>query len=334
MKSFAIFALLMLFTIGGDGAALAKPKQICIYQDSRGSLKQVNSLRAVPSKYKKQARCFDPARQADRLAAPEEIDLGRSIREERSSTSLGPVDLRWARKAERLFGRTPQRATAEAMRAASRALKKSGFPSGLRTLHMDWKIVFMDEEVPEQQIPSYLVSNCHPAWMTPPANIYVVAQRVVAGCGGSRSVSTTVADSELMQTLLHEIGHVIEYQLLEGAGGRDRMRAEGFASWFEQYSSEFSPVVKSGASQQRYYSYARQSYAHYSGPLVFRGSALDYARASMYFNAVVERRRVRGLMEVYDLIRNENLSFFAAVEQRHRWDMPKLEGEVQRLLQK
>ena len=106
--------------------------------------------------------------------------------------------------------------------------------------------------------------------MTPPANIYVVAQRVVAGCGGSKKVKTSVADSELAEVLLHEMGHSIEYQLLAQGIGRERARSEGFATWFEQYASEKSAIIKSGSVKKEHFDLAKASvsYTHLTLPTI------------------------------------------------------------------
>ncbi len=265
------------------------------------------------------------------LANPEDVKLSGNIRREYMASSVGRIELRWPRKVELLFGRTPQKAMADAARTASRALKASSFPVSVQKLNLEWKVVFMDEELPETQIPTSLISNCHPAWMTPPANIYVVSQRVVAGCGGSKNPGSQVADSELAHILLHEIGHVVEYQLLKEMQGYDRMRAEGFASWFEQYSSDFSSVIKKGSIRQMYYAMARQGFM--SNPSIsFSGSATDYAKASMFFNVIVGKKGIASLMAVYDLMYREKMGLFQAIEKKLFWDQKRIAQEIKKEL--
>ena len=265
------------------------------------------------------------------LAQPEEIKLSGNVRKENMASSIGRIELRWPRKVEILFGRTPQRAMADAARTASRALKSANFPTALQTLDMNWSVVFMDEDLPESQIPQTLISNCHPAWMTPPSNIYVVAQRVAAGCSAGKNPGTQVADSVLAQVLLHEIGHAVEYQLLGKMQGTDRMRAEGFATWFERYASQYSTVISRGSVKEQHYALARKAFQEVPY-FAFRGSASDYAQASMFFSAIETRRGVKGIIEVYETMTQDRLTFFPALKKRLYWDEKRLMQEVKRVL--
>lgn len=245
---------------------------------------------------------------------------------------VGLIELRWPRKIELLFGRTPERALADAARTLSRAIKKPGFPSTIQQLSLEWKVVFMDEELPETQIPQFLVTNCHPGWMTPPANIYIVAQRVTAGCQEKNQLPRSVADSQLAEVLIHEMGHAVEYQMLGSAFGQDHLRAEGFASWFEEYASNLSSVIPRGQVKKMYFQLAKKSIAQNPGVFEFRGTAYDYGRSSMYFHAIVERGNLYSLANVYATMREEHLNFFGAINKRLGWDKKRLEDEVLRLL--
>jgi hypothetical protein len=193
---------------------------------------------------------------------------------------------------------------------------------------MDWNILFLDEELPEAQIPAGLVSNCHPAWMTPPANIYVVAQRVAAGCGGQRALRASAADEALAEVLLHEIGHAIEYQLLKPRFGGDRVRAEGFATWFEQFAADYSQLIPAGKLRRE--QLKRAQFLHDSGQLGqgFIGDSDSYVTAALPFYAVVDKKRVFGLMEIYRQMQMEGLSFSAAIQKESGWSSKKLNEEV------
>jgi hypothetical protein len=307
-------------------------KQICIFVDDKGVIQQKTSIAGVPAQFKKVAKCFaESSGVHNNLAAPEEISLEGTIRRETISSPLGRIQIRWPRKVESLFGRTPERAVAEAASAVRKALLRGGFPESLRNIDVPWDIVFLDETLPEKQIPTYLVTNCHPAWMTPPANLYIVSQRVIAGCtNNGNSVKRSVADSELAPILIHEMGHALEYVLLGGVEGRDRMRAEGFASWFEQYASDFSSVVQKGKMESFYSSLARTSFAQSPEVFTFVGSAHDYARASMYFHAIVSRKGVGGLMDVYENIKTTKTSFMQSVQKVTGWNQKKLDAEARR----
>jgi hypothetical protein len=312
----------------------AAPSEICLYRSSDGKIIQVNSREEVPAPYRDQAQCLKAKARSDNLAAPSDISLKGLVREENMVSALGPIRLRWPRTSEVLFGRTPQRATAEAASAVSRALKQGAFPPKLQNLRLEWNIVFMGGEIPVTQIPAYLVTSCHPGWMTPPSNIYIVSDRVANGCGGS-GTPQRVADAQLAEVLIHEMGHAVEYALLANGGDFDQMRAEGFATWFEGYASEFSVVIPHGqAEKAQLYTAKGEAGANGSSGFEFSGTAGDYAYASMFFKAIEERRGIRGIVDVYDTIRTEGLSFFPAVQRRLGWDQRRYQGEVQRLLGK
>lgn len=313
--------------------ATAQSEEFCIYVTPSGKIEQVPSLEKVPARYQNNAKCFS-TKQAEPMAKPEEIELEGTVRKEDIGTPVGRVQLRWPRKVEVLFGRTPQRALSDAARTVGRALKRSGIPTRIQNLSLTWEIVFMDEELPETQIPSYLVNNCHPAWMTPPANIYVVAQRVVAGCGNQQALAGKVADSRLAQILIHEMGHAVEHAILGKQFGNDRMRAEGFATWFEQYAAGFSSVVSPRTIKAEHLSMAKASFQASPQSFTFRGSGPDYARASLYFAAIAAKKNVGGVMDVYAAMIEKNLSFLAAIEATLDWNEDRVLKEVQAALKK
>lgn len=298
---------------------------ICQFRDQLGVVRQATHPDQIPPALRAGAQC---APRGSFLADPSAIQLGSSVRRETISSPIGAVDMRWPRSVERLFGRSPERAVADAAQAVARTVRQGGFPIELQRLSLPWQVVFMDEQMPETQIPAYLVSNCHPAWMTPPANIYVVAQRVVAGCS-RRTAASSVADAELAQVLLHEMGHAVEYSMLKGRVDlQDRMRAEGFAAWFEQYASAYSSVTSESAVRQMFVQLARQSLMTNPGFSSFQGSGADYARASMFFNAIVKKRGLSALSRVYEQIGTQGLGFFPAVERELGWNPARLHSEA------
>lgn len=307
-------------------------EEVCYYRDGSGEVHRVSTKHDIPSEFVSQSKCVTPPT-GSYLANPEEIELEGNLRTENLTSELGPIALRWSRSVEKLFGRTPERAVADAARTAARALRQSSFDSSLRNLRLEWNMVFLDESLPETQIPAYLVSNCHPAWMTPPANIYVVGQRVAAGCGG-RSSSQTVADRDLAEVLLHEMGHVVEYVLLEGGGGRDRMRAEGFATWFEQYAADYSRLIPSGSVREEHLQMARRSLEQSGQYFVFRGTGEDYARASLYFHAIQNRKNVSGIMDLYQALRSSPADLQSVVKDVFHWSDKRLEQELLRIVEK
>ncbi|MCC6953310.1 MAG: hypothetical protein IT290_04265 [Deltaproteobacteria bacterium] len=293
-------------------------------------MRQVNALADVPYELRKHAKCFRSS-QDTYLAKPQDIELQGSIRREQISSPVGTIHMRWPRKVETQFGRTPLRAMTDVANTVSKALRRASFPSRLQSLNLEWQVIFLDAELPETQIPAYLIANCHPGWMTPPANIYIVAQRVTGGCSNTR-VPERVADKELAEVLVHEMGHAIEYHLLEGTNGGDRMRAEGFATWFEGYASDFSSLLNSRNIIDEQKRRAKASIQQSQGYFAFKGSAEDYARAAMNFYAISSRRGVSSLIDVYERMVRDNVGFMVAVDKELDWDAERLAEEIGKFL--
>lgn len=233
---------------------------------------------------------------ADNLRDPLAYSLGAQERRSEIATDLGVFTFKWSRASESFFGRNPERAVADAAQTVRKALIQATFPHALKTFSQPWSIVMLDEETARKQLSGSLASNCHPGWMVPPDNIYVVAERAAQYCGG-REVPASLADRRLAQILIHEIGHALEFKLLGTEQTFDRMRAEGFAAWFEQFASEYSGIIPHGS--------VRQDYRKLLTPEVFApqwqfaGSASDYARAALFFEFLERRRGVAGVMDLY-----------------------------------
>ena len=331
----SVIALLVVLisNLSESTCAFGEVHEYCLYQTSDGKIHQVTSRLKIPLDYRGQARCFS-AKAHDYLAQPEDIKLKGTVRAVHMASAVGQINLRWPRKVEVLFGRTPERALAEAARTVARTLKQGSFSSDVRSLNLDWQVVFLDEELPEAQIPTYLINNCHPAWMTPPANMYFIAQRIVAGCGNRQKVERVLADSQLVQVLLHEMGHVVEYQLLakQRQPVLDRMRSEGFATWFEGYAADFTAAIPKGRVAAEHLQWAQAGLQRTPALQTFSGSAADYAQASLYFRSIVERRGVQGLMDVYSVLNANGGDFFRAVQSSLGWNRERLEEENARLI--
>ncbi|MCI5065597.1 hypothetical protein MRY87_07730 [bacterium] len=326
-----------LFFLAGLWVGGVSADEVCVYRNELGDERTVRSLRQVPFSLRGRARCFrvgppGGSEQGVALAAPEEISLGKRLRKQRISSSVGPINLRWPRSAEVVLGKNPLRAMADAARMVSKALKQEGFPAKLRQLDLEWEVVFMDEDVPLAEVPLQLVSNCHPAWMTPPANIYVVVQRVAAGCGGAPAPQPSEVDAKMAEVLAHEMGHVVEAQIL---GGKvfmsERWRAEGFATYFERLASEYSSVIPTGSVSAEHYRLARESFSVSPGSFVFRGTAADYARASLYLEAVARERGIKGLLRVYDRLRSGGGALLDAIERETGWSRKDIEERARKV---
>jgi hypothetical protein len=189
----------------------------------------------------------------------------------------------------------------------------------------------MDATVPSSQVPMNLISNCHPGWMTPPANIYVVAQRIAGGCFGQKS-SHSVADNELSEVLVHEMGHAVEFYLLKGHGGGDRQRAEGFATWFEEFAARSSSLLSAGEIKSKQLSMAKEAFRRSPETFNFSGDAFDYARASMYFHEIENHYGVDSLMSVYKNMAETGIPFDQAVEETLGINRQLLDREVKKFV--
>jgi hypothetical protein len=211
---------------------------------------------------------------------------------------------------------------ADAASAVNKAIKSGRFMSEVKAGRKDWSLVFTDKKSALSQFPMALSLGGHPGFMIPPSQIYIISDFISPDCSAG-----DVTDATLAQVLLHEMGHVIEYlllgdQLMDG----DRRRAEGFASWFEIYASDFSSAISRGQVREYYRQLAEQSLASRSSQ--FTGSAQDYGRSAFDFIAITDRRGISGLMDVYAAMRDERLSFGDAVYKRLRWDAAMLEREA------
>jgi len=166
--------------------------------------------------------------------------------------------------------------------------------------------------------------------MTPPANIYIVADRVATGCGSGAPAGARIADETLATVLIHEIGHAVEFVFLGGRLGQDRARAEGFATWFTGYVAPYAPLLATEGVAESYRMTARAAGGGVVGS--FRGTASDYARAAMIFDAIAARRGVRGIVAVYGAMVRDSLEFVPAIERALGWNKATLAAEVARVV--
>lgn len=310
----------------------------CLYRTDNGDLKRAASRYGVPRRYRSMARCGteDELMGNTNLAAPQEMELKGSELRRSFDTSLGRVNLRAPRSIENYFGKNPYRAVQDAARTVGRTIRQPGFSDYGRTLYdLEWNIVYFTADVTDGQIPTAIAQGCHPGFMTAQdttINIYVDADMVAKGCGGSVQRPQSVADSELAHVLLHEMGHAVEHHLLGRNGMQDRLVSEGFATYFAYLAAGSSTLVQQSKLRKEIIRGARAAIEKSPTAFNFQGSAEDYARAALYFLAVAERKNLRGLTDVYALMNREGLNFFQAVEKRHGWDRQKLEEEARRLL--
>jgi hypothetical protein len=75
---------------------------------------------------------------------------------------------------------------------------------------------------------------------------------------------------------------------------------------------------------------AQRSFQEAPEKFLFRGRAEDYARASMYLQAVVNDRNIRGLIDVYQRMDAEQIGLHAAIEKETGWSLKLLEEKAQK----
>ena len=304
-------SLILLLTLLISSIAHAKD-EYCVLP-GKGGMKVIKPKSELSRKEKRIAQCIS-AKQLNQLKRPDEIEVDGAETSRNINTRIGVINARWPREIKKHFGRSPDRAIIDAARATARALSNYSFKSRLDWESLPWKVIFIDEDLNPRDVPPKLLTNCHPAWMTPPANVYVVAQRVTKGCGYKRNRGKKVADKELAEVLIHEFGHVVEHLLLKRGVPHESFRAEGFATWFEAFASGRSSVIKKGELEQKHFALAKEAIRRNPNGGQFSGSGLDYARASLYFHAITEKKGTKGLLKVYDTMNEHRIGFFQAVE--------------------
>ncbi|HMO18927.1 MAG TPA: hypothetical protein PKA63_12460 [Oligoflexia bacterium] len=251
------------------------------------------------------------------IESPDKIILPGLLREELFNSPLGVTKLRWVRSVEDSLGKNPLRATVEASRASSRALRLSSVPTVLQNWTPEWNIVFMDEVPKEAGLPSTLVDQCHPGWMIPPASIYIVASRLSNACSSIRLNQSDI-ESRLSQVVVHEIAHAIEHKMLGALQGFDRARAEGFASWFELLAARGSPLLDELTLRTEKINAAKAHFNKYPVRFVFDGSMPAYSRMAMYFLWIEKRYGLSEIFRVYsDIKDNPKLLFTETVSRRY-----------------
>lgn len=307
----------LLLVAGLSSQAVAET--VCAYRDNSGQVHQVESQARAPAAFRARVICAEMS--GSPIPKPSDVELEGLVRTASFVSDLGPIEVRWQRRDEACFGKSPSRAVADAAQSVNRALKSARFPLDVKTARRPWSLVFIDRRAALKQFPTYLAAGGHPGFMLPPNQIYLVTDFIVPDCK-----SGGVGDAFLAQVLLHEMGHVIEYLILGDRAPFERERAEGFASWFEQYSAGYSGVIPKGSVREYYHRLAKEALKTKASS--FTGTPADYARAALKMQAVVDRRGISGLMEVYKTISAEQVPFDTAIERVLRWNKENMEREM------
>ena len=284
-------------------ALSANEPENCFYLDKRGVIKIADRIDQIPIEYRSNAKCG--LRRDVHYDRPSQIQLEGNQRSVTMASSIGSIELRWTRDQEKYFGRTPEKALADAAKTASKAVKSGGFPSVISTIDQNWRVIFLDQDLPNAGIPMEIVTHCHPGWMYPPADIFIVAQRVSGGCSSGEKLDVGKADQALARVLLHEIGHGIEFALLSGSSANDPIRAEGFASWFESYAARYSDLVDEKQVEADYRLLGKRALAQATVGFSASGTPLDYGLGFLQFSYLVKTRGIYGITHLYqDSLKN------------------------------
>jgi hypothetical protein len=319
----------------------------CFYTNGEGTFVTTDTKGDVPEQYRDGAKCSAVRKrtpknffekpvpreemprpqviqiipQAGRPKTPDQIALGRSQRERKLRTALGEAHFRWESSAEKYFGKSAEQTVLSAMRAASRVLAQKSFPVELRNENYNWKIVIMDKVPAEADIQINGQGVCHPAWMRPPANIFLAGERIATQCG-RRKHSIEKATRLLEEALVHEIGHAVEFKFL-GRRFRQyqRWHNEGFATWFESLAASY--MSGRGKNRNEMRQRVRQHWDPKWNPSQFNGSWKDYSRSYALISTIAEKRSVRHLQQVYRKAASKNMPLLRAVEEDLHWDLEK-----------
>ncbi len=321
-----ISAIFVLGTIALPSDLIAEDNRDmqCLYADDRGRIVAVAKESSIPQRFKQNARCIRRT-----LKASSQVELPGLERQGEFATPLGRMKVRWPRSAEQIIGTSPEKLVVEAAQAIKKFLV--AYDVGIDTIQFSrqWNVLFYDDRVSSKDVPMTLVDNCHPGWMVPPGEISIVAERAVAGCGGSRPVGSRESDLALIRVLIHEFAHAIEYELLGSPATHDRARAEGFASWIESKAFDNVQGATKGmvrAEMQRRACTERSlTLEDFSR---FNGSALSYAKASQLFEVVFRRQEIVGIRELYNMLKAGDAGWFSGTARQLRLSEAQLLAEL------
>lgn len=292
----------------------------CVYLTDTAEVRSAKSLKDVPLSFRSKAVCKDS--EPREVPHPDEVKLAGNQRESSFGTDLGRMNVRWLRESERCFSSNPARVIARAASAVNRAIKSGRFPQEIKTERRDWSLILIDRASAVSQFPVALSLGGHPGFMVPPNQIYIVVDTVAPDCRASSE-----NDAALLRVLLHEMGHVIDFALMDGISTPgERKRTEGFASWFEGYASKNVSEIPQGSVARDYHQFVGDTAS--VGESEFSGSPRDYGVAELEFETIVSKKGISGLMSLYQLMREERCSIYAALKQKFGWDSKTLQREA------
>jgi hypothetical protein len=347
-----VITILLCFTaFPAAGYSQEYKEDICVFLDSTGTIRSVPKSKMTPKELKtnicqpaiKKQSSRPSQSQLDSRAPshptsqsglevyknPNEVSLTGANRNFEFSTPVGRLKVRWQVTSTEYFGRDPYFLVKEAWNEGARTLARHQFPDKLRNSKVDWNIVFMDEKATHQSYP-FGKEACHPAWIRPPADIFISAFYIGTECG-RKKLSETESRLQLKSTLYHEFGHAVEYQLLGKMLGRsERYHSEGFAQWFEAMALQDHGMK---AEAEKIKNQAKVDYSQSWDPQSFAGTNEDYNRAFAMIDTLVKKRKLAGLLQVYKDIQTEEVPFATAVYNVTGWNQRNWSAKTSALYQ-
>jgi hypothetical protein len=256
---------------------------------------------------------------------PDKVELSMRGREKSLNTLLGKVSLRWDAAAEKYFGGAIEGLVISAMNASSRVLSENSFPSELRMDGYDWQVVIMNDVPSDVDITINGENVCHPGWMRFPADIFIAGERIATGCS-SHLLPRERATRYLVETMVHEIGHAVEYKFL-GHQYRlhERWHKEGFATWFASLGSKY---VSGGKKKEELDLSVKYFWNNNWEPLEFSGSNSDYMHGYAIIRTIADKKQINGLQKLYQFASKNNMPMLESIESHLGWKKKRLFNAV------
>lgn len=241
-------------------------------------------------------------------------------------TPLGRVSVRVPYDSSLLLNVRPTELVNTAWTVGAAILVKHKFPQlFVADSQYDWNVVFVPRILSTMQKRALGSNYCHMAMMGPPADVVIDINRVLNPCGASSSKPQLAV---LVSSLIHEIGHAVEFRLLGNAfPRRERWHSEGFATWFESLGQEIIDSSSDSSLKNR----ARSVFSMKWRPYLFSGSPADYLQ-SYAMLAVIAEQSPEKLFAVYQRMSAEHLGFSEAVGKTLGWTFSQWLEETRKFL--
>lgn len=176
-----------------------------------------------------------------------------------------------------------------------------------------WRIIALSDDAPQlNDLPA-----CQPAWMSPPATVYVVPSRLTGRCFRQRKFPHQGSRGYLRSVLIHEMAHPLEFVAAGNGYHQQSLFREGFATWLEVFA--LACINPEAGKRLRDETLSRAQQTLEPG-WEFTGKPQDYARAAMYFQVLIERFGLEGLVRLYDAVYSGQHSWEESLKTVSGWD--------------